>query len=303
MDGSVCFACGAGNRRRAKKCKRCSARLGNQTTAPRSSHALGWEGRYKRHRRSINASAVFVALMVARFFGGMMPGTLPPSRAETYAAYPVPGPRSDTGFKMEAVDPETGKPIRFDPCTKQHFVINPDGAPRNAVADVKEAFRRLGDAMDMDYVYDGLTDEPFVRHRQLTSRPRYGERWSPILVMWADYDPSFFTDSDTYAIGGPMWALNRDRAYVYVGGVVVLNRWERHKSGFGRGIPWGRILLHELGHVAGLGHVRDRDQVMHWRATPGPSRYGEGDLAGLRLLGRDSGCIEQPDTRDPEAFR
>lgn len=49
-----------------------------------------------------------------------------------------------------------------------------------------------------------------------------------------------------------------------------------------RDVVFHSILLHELGHVAGLGHAADRSQVM-WRVA-GPSSYQRGDLAGLAYL-------------------
>lgn len=72
-------------------------------------------------------------------------------------------------------------------------------------------------------------------------------------------------------------------------------------NGFGPGVTWGRIMLHELGHVVGLGHVSDPNQVMHGPITDPSSAtnsaYGIGDLAGLRLLGRQAGCQAIPAVR------
>jgi predicted Zn-dependent protease len=45
------------------------------------------------------------------------------------------------------------------------------------------------------------------------------------------------------------------------------------------------VLLHELGHVVGLGHVTDRKQIMFAMETPSVTRYAAGDLAGLAKLG------------------
>ncbi len=48
--------------------------------------------------------------------------------------------------------------------------------------------------------------------------------------------------------------------------------------------PGSPSLRHELGHVAGLGHVDDPTQLMHPSAM-GRVTYADGDLAGLALLG------------------
>ena len=67
--------------------------------------------------------------------------------------------------------------------------------------------------------------------------------------------------------------------------------------GFGAGVNWGRIILHELAHVIGLGHVESRTSIMNealTQQTLSSSDWGAGDLIGLRLLGRDGGCLTVP---------
>jgi len=44
------------------------------------------------------------------------------------------------------------------------------------------------------------------------------------------------------------------------------------------------VLRHELGHVVGLDHVGDRDQMMH-PSSSDVLTFQEGDLAGLAQLG------------------
>jgi predicted Zn-dependent protease len=56
----------------------------------------------------------------------------------------------------------------------------------------------------------------------------------------------------------------------------------------------GSVLLHELGHIMGLDHVRDPDQLMYSGRHPNMflHDYGTGDLAGLRRLGVSAGCLD-----------
>ncbi|MBI3649388.1 MAG: matrixin family metalloprotease, partial [Actinobacteria bacterium] len=64
----------------------------------------------------------------------------------------------------------------------------------------------------------------------------------------------------------------------------------------------GLVLMHELGHIVGLDHVKDPNEVMfESRVLPGAAvdDWGPGDLEGLHLLGRDAGCLT--DIRDDQA--
>lgn len=47
--------------------------------------------------------------------------------------------------------------------------------------------------------------------------------------------------------------------------------------------------MHELAHVLGLDHVDDPTQLMHEENT-GQFDFGDGDLAGLALLGTGA-CV------------
>lgn len=46
------------------------------------------------------------------------------------------------------------------------------------------------------------------------------------------------------------------------------------------------VVEHELGHVLGLAHVEDPEQLMFTHQTGKVSTYQAGDLAGLSLLGQ-----------------
>jgi hypothetical protein len=64
------------------------------------------------------------------------------------------------------------------------------------------------------------------------------------------------------------------------------------KPGIGAGASRANLLLHELGHFAGLGHVSDTSELinsrLNWRS---PRGYAAGDRAGLAKVGRQSGCL------------
>jgi len=57
-------------------------------------------------------------------------------------------------------------------------------------------------------------------------------------------------------------------------------------------------LIHEIGHMLGLGHVQDNTQVMfRTLRSPPLQQYQSGDLEGLRLVGATQPCYAALRTR------
>lgn len=198
-------------------------------------------------------------------------------------------------------------PVRWNPCEPIHYVINPANAPPTGVADVHEAFKRLAEATGITYIDDGITDEDSQGDRAYQPE-RYGERWAPILVHWMS---SSRTQGDIQIVGGGFPSQVGD---VYVTGnlflnpFVVTNRETRSTvpGGFGsnlsigpigpEGVTWGRIILHELAHITGMGHTSDPSNLMYPEMADhtAAAAFSQDDLAGIKLLGREAGCLETP---------
>jgi hypothetical protein len=189
-------------------------------------------------------------------------------------------------------------PVRFNPCEPIHYVVNGALAPPGAMDDLQEAIRRVEAATGLTFVNDGPTDEPGVINRPAALPQRYPNRWAPILIVWGH--GADFRMEPTNPAGGQSVPVDD----VYVSGVLVVNvdataqdnGRTRPANGFGAGTTWGRIFIHELGHIVGLGHVGRSDQIMfpELGVQRGEAVFQPGDLAGLRLLGREAGCIPTP---------
>lgn len=226
-------------------------------------------------------------------------------------------PKLPADFSFFEVASDGCSPVRWNPCESVHYVINPDNATPTGMADVREAFRRLGEATGMTYVEDGMTDEMGTgggRGRAAYQPQRYGERWAPILVSWQSNTRGTET---VQIVGGGFPTLAGD---VYVTGNLFLNpdavtnpaAGTKVGGGFGgetgfgpigpEGVTWGRIILHELAHIMGLGHVRDPSQLMYPETsqhTGRPARFATGDLAGIRHVGQEAGCLTTPSLDTP----
>ena len=189
-------------------------------------------------------------------------------------------------------------------------MLNSRLAPPGGVADAREAFAQLNRATGIQFIEEGSTDET-VSTRRLPYQPeRYGHRWAPLLVAWEQLGSR--EGAQTVGRGGPILVgdvivtgvvgLNVDAVTDSTKGTPLRDGFRAEASGgYGpigaEGVTWGRVLLHELAHVVGLGHSTDPANLMYPEGVAQTSRiarYNEGDLTGLRLLGREAGCVATP---------
>lgn len=204
-------------------------------------------------------------------------------------------------------------PVRFNPCEPVHYVTNERLARPEDLADLREALARLSAATGIEFVHDGPTDEEPARRGP--SVDRYGSRWAPVLVAWVDdeamgrivgagrrspADTATTVPANLFPGAGSPIRVGE----AIVSGLLVLNVDAVDPStdrpvahGFGRGVTWGRVLLHELGHVVGLGHVGSRGNIMQHELglqTLPTADWGAGDRIALEAVGRAAGCTTTP---------
>lgn len=188
---------------------------------------------------------------------------------------------------------ENGTPVGFDPCDTIHYVIREANAPAGGDKLIQDAVAKTAKATGLVFVYDGTTTESPVADREKYQPERYGDRWAPVLISWTTPDemPSFIGDVAGFGGSSPVQA--GEAPWTYVTGQVQMDGPAAQKLiDQGSMAEVGAILLHEMGHVVGLGHSANKQDLMY-RSTDGTvTGFGPGDLAGLALLGNGP-CVPE----------
>lgn len=192
---------------------------------------------------------------------------------------------------------DDGTPLRWDPCTPIRYEVNYEHAPEGASADVREAVARVAEASGIEFVDEGITDRTVDGASGAGFAGSFG-RPLPVLISWLPRKEfAAWASPDRADAFGLPWR-GRDPGDRYVSGMIVLLATDGIRSGFENRSSLGPLLMHEWGHVLGLAHVTDGDELM-WSPRLDEAEFpdlslsdwGPGDLEGLAEVGRPAGCL------------
>ncbi len=225
------------------------------------------------------------------------------SASSTPLGTPPPVPSELGSFEFMSTH-DDGTPITWDPCRPIHYVVNPEGQPAEGDRLIQEAVERAAAATGLHFIDDGASDETWTDQREPFQPERYGDRWAPILIVWSNgaivgglaapsapepvqVDGKVVGEGqlDPAGIGGPVAVGLGESEQAHVSGKIAL---DAEDLGPLLQMPGGTdlvraVIMHEVGHVLGLGHVKDPTQIMNEVAT-GVTDWGPGDLHGLHAL-------------------
>lgn len=199
---------------------------------------------------------------------------------------PPAGSGSDRGKGYTFLQERNGRPVTFEPGKPIRYAIRQRFAPPNGVDLVNEALARITAAAGFRFEYAGVADDTAPQQETLLARLN-----QPVWIGWAAKGESDLLPERAVGIGCQTYALDGSGNSWVASGAVMISHDHGLAPRFGRGPNAGNALLHEVGHLLGLGHTEDQKQIMFPSLSIfTPDGYGEGDLAGLRALAGSSGA-------------
>lgn len=204
----------------------------------------------------------------------------------------APGQSGD-GYRFVHTRPN-GEPVRWSTCDPISYVVRPKNRPPGARRLLRASIERISEATGLQFSYKGTTREDPRKQRKVYAPDRYGDQWAPVLIAYSSPAEYPRLKGQAVGYGGAFYVRVGSKTPRYVSGMVVFDAPQMASMSDDQ---VKAVMMHELAHVVGLAHVRDRDQLMNAvQYARGVTELGAGDLTGLEALGNGR-CYEKIEPR------
>jgi hypothetical protein len=201
-----------------------------------------------------------------------------------------PPPNPSYGFS----DVSAAGPARWNPCQAIRYVVNLGGYDPSFRRTITEAVERLEAATGLPLVPAGdTTFMPTDAESSLISPfdGAFRRGAFEIEIALSDERQTDLLPGSVVGKAATESIVSR-RAIAISTASVVIDMGDVGGRSEWSSVGVGPVLLHELAHAVGLGHVEDTTQLMNpFASQSGPNTYSAGDLTGLWQLGAVGGCV------------
>jgi hypothetical protein len=180
--------------------------------------------------------------------------------------------RSLSGGSYAFISMHGDYPITWNHCQAIRYQVNPKGAPENW----QEIVHRAIDDIEKESGFVFADRGTSVKTELIGAGLYAGNEWEPVLIVWSDRYQDQMLDGGTIGFGGSRVAEMKGIPRLVIGQVTLDSNVKDPEQ-------TQLVLEHELGHVLGLDHVEDPDQLMY-PAYHGQKGLGRGDINGLKRL-------------------
>ncbi len=171
---------------------------------------------------------------------------------------------------------------RWNPCQVIDYRLNPSRMPKNGPGVVAWVTNAISEETGLRFRYAGTT-----RYVPFSRKPGPFPHDTDIVLAWTTPAKVSHLRGDVAGVGGAGYTIGQ---HSLMEGGVALDATRSYGVQVSR-----QLVLHELGHVIGLGHVDDPKLVMNPTLSRPLAWWGRGDVAGLEKLGARGGCLPTPD--------
>ncbi|MGZ6733288.1 MAG: matrixin family metalloprotease [Nocardioides sp.] len=240
----------------------------------------------RRARQGLGRTLVLVALSVAVAAGLLLVAptslggqfrTLVHVREPDRVLPAVAVPRTHGHFAFAKTQPGTDDPVTYSPCHPIPYVVNLSGGPADGDTIITTAITRISAAAGLAFEDRGTTEDTHFTGRHAGDPVLIGFVRSGVL-------DGLSRESGNVGLGGSTAVPSGIAHFAYRTGMVALRTdwFDDPQVGEPQKIA---VVMHELGHVLGLGHVDDTRELMAG-TNVGLTHLGPGDREGLARLGR-----------------
>jgi hypothetical protein len=191
----------------------------------------------------------------------------------------------DNNYKFMNLQSDKKTPVAWDPCRVIYYVINESNAPANGDLIISDTLKKASKLSGFKFVFQGTTNEIYNSSRSVYLPSLYGNKWAPVLFTWSD---KTFKHTE-FGQGGASRLSKTGLDSVYLSGAVTIyikSIENYYKNNDQQVIK--NVMLHEVGHLLGLDHTNNKNEVMYPYSQANILDYSKGDIYGLSLLSKGS---------------